>query len=102
MTKKPSRVRVLIMPYQDGDDRGPTGYADPATVLTGLPRTKQKIDEPDPLGRVPALLSLPSRSEGCRQVERLPAGHLLYELRNARLHGACSIVRGLQPQNRRL
>lgn len=39
MTKKPSRVRVLMMPYQDDDDRGPVGYSGPATVLTGLPRT---------------------------------------------------------------
>ena len=39
MSKKPSRVRVLMMPYQDDDDRDPVGYAGPATVLTGLPRT---------------------------------------------------------------
>lgn len=39
MTKKPSRVRVLIMPYQDDNDRDPVGYSGPATVLTGLPRT---------------------------------------------------------------
>ena len=34
MTKKPSRVRVLMMPYHDDG-----GYSGPATVLTGLPRT---------------------------------------------------------------
>lgn len=39
MTKKPSRVRVLMMPYQDDDDTDPVGYSGPATVLTGLPRT---------------------------------------------------------------
>lgn len=39
MTKKPSRVYVLMMPYQDDDDRDPVGYSGPATVLTGLPRT---------------------------------------------------------------
>lgn len=39
MTKKPSRVRVLMMPYQADDDRDPVGYSGPATVLTGLPRT---------------------------------------------------------------
>ena len=39
MIKKPSRVRVLITPYQDDGDRDPTGYGGPATVLTGLPRT---------------------------------------------------------------
>jgi prophage regulatory protein len=39
MTKKPSRVRILMMPFQDGDDRNPAGYSGPATVLTGLPRT---------------------------------------------------------------
>src|SRR5574340_763835 len=39
MSKKPSRVRILMMPYQDGDDRDPVGYSGPATVLTGLPRT---------------------------------------------------------------
>ena len=38
MIKKP-RVRILMMPYQDDDDKDPTGYAGPATVLTGLPRT---------------------------------------------------------------
>lgn len=36
--KKPTRVRVLMMPYQD-DDRDPVDYSGPATVLTGLPRT---------------------------------------------------------------
>jgi len=39
MSKKPSRVRVLMMPYQDDDDRDPVGYSGPATVLTSLPRT---------------------------------------------------------------
>ena len=39
MTKKPNRVRVLMMPYQDDDDRDSVGYSGPATVLTGLPRT---------------------------------------------------------------
>lgn len=39
MSKKPSRVRVLMMPYQVDDDRDPVGYSGPATVLTGLPRT---------------------------------------------------------------
>jgi len=39
MTKKPSRVRILMMPYQDDDNKDPVGYAGPATVLTGLPRT---------------------------------------------------------------
>jgi prophage regulatory protein len=38
MSKKPSRVLVLMMPYQDDDDRDRVGYAGPATVLTGLPR----------------------------------------------------------------
>ena len=28
-----------MMPYQDDDDRDPVGYAGPATVPTGLPRT---------------------------------------------------------------
>jgi predicted DNA-binding transcriptional regulator AlpA len=37
--KKPSRVRVLMMPYQEDEDSGPMGYSGPATVLTGLPRT---------------------------------------------------------------
>lgn len=39
MTKKPSRVRILMMPYQHDDDKDPVGYSGPATVLTGLPRT---------------------------------------------------------------
>lgn len=39
MTKKPSRVRILMMPYQDDDNKDPVGYCAPATVLTGLPRT---------------------------------------------------------------
>lgn len=38
MIKKPSRVRILMMSYQDDDDKDPAGYAGPATVLTGLPR----------------------------------------------------------------
>ena len=38
MTKKPSRVRVLMMPYHDDGDKDPVGYSGPATVLTGLPR----------------------------------------------------------------
>lgn len=44
MTKKPSRVRVLRMPYQDDDDRDPVGYSGPATVLTGLPRTIRRYE----------------------------------------------------------
>ena len=39
MIKKPNRVRVLMTPYQDDGDKDATGYAGPATVLTGLPRT---------------------------------------------------------------
>jgi prophage regulatory protein len=39
MTKKPSRLRILMMPYQDDEDSDPVGYSGPATVLTGLPRT---------------------------------------------------------------
>lgn len=39
MIKKPNRVRVLMMPYQDDSDTAPTGYSGGATVLTGLPRT---------------------------------------------------------------
>lgn len=38
MTKKPSRVRIL-MPYKEDEDSDPVGYSGPATVLTGLPRT---------------------------------------------------------------
>jgi len=38
MTKKLSRVRILMTPHQDDDDQYPLGYAGPATVLTGLPR----------------------------------------------------------------
>ena len=38
-TKKPSRVRILMMPYQEDEDSDPVGYSGPATVLTGLPRT---------------------------------------------------------------
>jgi prophage regulatory protein len=33
MNKKPSRVRVLMMPYQHDDDRDPVAYSGPATVL---------------------------------------------------------------------
>jgi prophage regulatory protein len=39
MTRKPSRVRILMMPFRDGDDSNPVGYSGPATVLTGRPRT---------------------------------------------------------------
>lgn len=38
-SKKPSRVRILMMPYQEDEDSDPMGYSGPATVLTGLPRT---------------------------------------------------------------
>ena len=37
--KKPSRVRILMMPYQEDEDSDPVGYSGPATVLTGLPQT---------------------------------------------------------------
>jgi hypothetical protein len=46
MTKKPNRVRVLIMPYQDDGDKDPVGYSGPATVLTGLPRTIRRHELP--------------------------------------------------------
>ena len=39
MINKPNRVRVLMIPSKDDDDNDPAGYAGPATVLTGLPRT---------------------------------------------------------------
>jgi predicted DNA-binding transcriptional regulator AlpA len=41
MTKKrnPSRVRILMMPYQEDENSDPVGYTGPATVLTGPPRT---------------------------------------------------------------
>ncbi len=39
MAKKPSRVRILVMPYQEDEDSNPVGRSGPATVLTGLPRT---------------------------------------------------------------
>ncbi|CAN7440001.1 helix-turn-helix transcriptional regulator [Bosea sp. LjRoot237] len=38
-TKKPRRVRILMMPLQEDEDSDPVGYSGPATVLTGLPRT---------------------------------------------------------------
>lgn len=47
MTKKPSRVRVLMMPYQDDADKDAVGYPGPATVPTGLPNdqaTRTPID----------------------------------------------------------
>ena len=44
MTKKPSRVCVLMMPYQDDERRDPVGYSGPATVLIGLPRTIRRHD----------------------------------------------------------
>jgi predicted DNA-binding transcriptional regulator AlpA len=39
LVKKPSRVRILMVPYREDKDSDPTGYSGPATVLTGLPRT---------------------------------------------------------------
>jgi prophage regulatory protein len=39
MTRKPSRVRILTMPYQEDADSDPVGNFGPATALTGLPRT---------------------------------------------------------------
>ncbi len=38
-SKQPSRVRILMMPYQEDEDSDPVGCAGPATLLTGLPRT---------------------------------------------------------------
>jgi hypothetical protein len=35
MTKKLSRVRILMMPYQHGEDSDAVVYSGPATVLTG-------------------------------------------------------------------
>lgn len=39
MTKKTSRIRILMMPYQNHDGKDPVAYSGPVTVLTGLPRT---------------------------------------------------------------
>jgi prophage regulatory protein len=44
MTTKPSRVRILMMPYQRDKDSDPKGYSRPATVLTGLPRTVRRYE----------------------------------------------------------
>jgi len=41
MAKKPSRVRILMARHQD-EDSNPVGRSDPATVLTGLPRTVRR------------------------------------------------------------
>ena len=37
--KKPTRVRILMMPSREDGDSDPVCYSGPATVLTGLPRT---------------------------------------------------------------
>ncbi len=39
MTAKPSRVRDLMMPYQEDEDSDPMGCSRRAAVLIGLPRT---------------------------------------------------------------
>ena len=39
MAKTPSRVRILMMPFQEDEDSNPVGCFGPATVLTGLRRT---------------------------------------------------------------
>ncbi len=36
MTKKLSRVRIMVMPYHDDDDSNPAGCSGPAMVLTDL------------------------------------------------------------------
>lgn len=41
-SKKPSRVRILMMPYQEDEDGDPVAYSGPVTVLTGLPRTTRR------------------------------------------------------------
>lgn len=38
-SKKPSRIRILMMPYQEDEGSNPAGFSGPATVLTGLPLT---------------------------------------------------------------
>ena len=38
MTRKPGRIRIVIIPAKDGDESD-AAYSGPATVLTGLPQT---------------------------------------------------------------
>lgn len=39
VTKKSSRVLVLVMTYRADEHSDPIGYSHPATALTGMPRT---------------------------------------------------------------
>jgi len=65
MTKKnPSRVRILMMPYQEDEGSDPVGYCGPATVLTGLPRWL----DPGPAGR----RRLANMPPGCAFAPRCP------------------------------
>ncbi len=57
MTKKPSRVRILMMPYHEDEDSDPVGYSGPATVLTGFPRSIRRHELVDGEGAGPAVSS---------------------------------------------
>ena len=47
MTKKPTRVRILVTLSRCNDDGDrPQAYAGPATVLTGLPRMIRRHELP--------------------------------------------------------
>ena len=39
MTRKPGRVRIVMIPAKDDDESDAAAACGPATVLTGLPRT---------------------------------------------------------------
>lgn len=42
MTKKPSRIRILMTPGRAGEGHAPDTYSGPTTVLSGLPRMIRK------------------------------------------------------------
>ena len=42
MTRKPGRVRIVMIPAKDDDEPDAAAYSGLATVLTGLPRTVRR------------------------------------------------------------
>lgn len=88
--KKPTRVRILMMPYREYEHSDPVGYSGPATVLTGLPRTSRRhelrlivpladstIYEMEKRGEFPRRFNLTPRcvvsySAGCGAAIRFP------------------------------
>lgn len=110
MTKKPSRIRILMMPYQEDGDKDPVAYSGPATVLTGLPRTIRRHELRLIVPLADSTIQMEKRGEFPRRFNITPRS-VVWDLeeveawlelrRRAYLEGCAKIARGPDVRRRK-